>query len=84
MIQNVCAVFDQAAQVFGRPIFVPRLEVARRSFVDEVNRAAADNQLHNHPEDFALYAIGTFDDSNALLVSLDKPSLICRAKEVLL
>lgn len=84
MIQHICTVFDSAAQVFGRPMFVPRIEVARRAFVDEVNRKAADNQLNAHPEDFGLYAVGTFDDQTGHLSPLDLPTLIVRAKECLL
>lgn len=83
MIHHICSVLDQAAQVFGRPMFVARIEVARRAFVDEVNRAAPDNQLHAHPEDFALYAVGQFDDEAGRLFPLDAPVLVARAKEVL-
>jgi len=83
VILHVVAVFDSAAQVFQRPFFVPRIEVARRAFADEVNRADAANQLHQHPEDFSLYVLGTFNDEVGTLSSLDVPTMVVRAKELL-
>ena len=53
MKQVICAVRDSAADVFGRPYFVPTAGVAIRSFTDEVNRGADDNQFYKHPKDFA-------------------------------
>lgn len=54
---------------FGRPFFVASDGAAVRSFTDEVNRAAADNILYNHPESFTLYRVGTFDDSTGEIQS---------------
>ena len=34
----VCAVKDRAVDAFNRPIYVPTIGVAIRSFTDEVNR----------------------------------------------
>lgn len=82
MILHVVAVLDSAAQVFQRPFFVPRIEVARRAFSDEVNRRDAANQLNAHPEDFSLYSLGTFNDETGALSSLDSPVLVVRAKEL--
>lgn len=54
----VVAVLDKKMGAFARPFFVPTVAMATRSFSDEVNRVAEDNQMHRHPEDFALYAVG--------------------------
>ena len=59
----VVCVKDRAAEVFNRPFFVPHRNVAIRDFTDEVNRAAADNQLNKHPDDFDLYLLGEFNDN---------------------
>lgn len=82
MIQIVCAVKDRAADAFGRPFFVPTQGVAIRSFMDEVLRDAADNQLHQHPDDFDLYELGSFDDSNGMIVMLSEPKLLMLGKQV--
>ena len=40
----VVSIKDRAADAYGRPFYVPSVGVAIRSFQDEVNRAAEDNQ----------------------------------------
>jgi len=77
----VCAVRDRASDTFGRPFFVRTLGEANRSFIDEVNRASADNQLYAHPEDFDLYEIGSFDDDSGDLVAI-KPRMVAVGKDV--
>lgn len=77
----VVAVMDRAVQGFGRPIYVPSLGVALRSFSDEVNRKGADNQMSQHPEDFDLYELCKFDDeTGAHLESTCR--VLARGKEV--
>jgi hypothetical protein len=51
----IVSVKDTAAQAFGRPIFVPAVPVALRSFRDEVNRKDSKDDLSRHPDDFELY-----------------------------
>jgi len=62
----LCSVKDRAADAYGRPMFVPSVGVAIRSFSDEVNRKDQENQLFNHPDDFDLYELGEFDDNTGL------------------
>lgn len=64
MIYQVVSVRDRAADAFGRPIFVLALGQAIRSFQDEINRQADNNEMNRHPEDYDLYHLGTFDDAN--------------------
>ena len=54
MKQVICAVRDSAADVFGRPYFVPTAGVAIRSFTDEVNRQSDDNQFHKDLSSFLI------------------------------
>ena len=68
----VCAVKDRAVDAFNRPIYVPTIGVAIRSFTDEVNRK--DSELANHPEDYDLYELGTWDDQTAVYTPLEVPS----------
>lgn len=60
----IASVRDVKSEAYGRPFFVNSVGVAIRSFDDEVNRAAEDNIMYHHPADFALFQIGTFDDSD--------------------
>ena len=81
MIQVLVSVKDTAAQAFMRPFFVPTVPVAMRAFRDEVNRSDSTDDLAKHPEDFELYEIGTFDDSNGSFDAIE-PRLIARAKDL--
>ncbi len=78
----LCSVKDRAADAFGRPMFVPSIGVAIRSFSDEVNRQDPENQLHNHPDDFDLYELGEFDDNSGLFTLHDVPKLVSLGKQV--
>lgn len=82
MIQIIVAVRDAKADSFGRPFFVPTVGLGVRSFQDEVNRAAEDNAFYRHPEDFALYELGTYDDETACLSSHSVPKLLIQADQV--
>lgn len=81
MIFSVCAVRDRAVNGYGQPIFVPHLGAAVRSFQDECNRS--ESALHAHPEDYDLYSIGTFDDSNAKLEACEPVMLITGKQAVI-
>jgi hypothetical protein len=76
----VCAVKDRAVNAFNRPIYVPTVGVAIRSFTDEVNRK--DSELANHPEDYDLYELGSWDDETAIYTSLEVPRVITRAQDI--
>lgn len=83
MKRYVCAVFDSAVLAFGQPFFVPALGAALRSFSDEVNRAAPDNALHAHPEDYTLHALGTFEDETGTFeADEDSRRVLARGKDV--
>ena len=82
MILFVVSVKDRAADVFNRPFFVPHRNVAIRDFTDEVNRAAGDNQLNKHPDDFDLYLLGEFDDARGEFIN-NQIQVLVRAKDVL-
>jgi len=78
----MCTVRDAKSDLYMRPWFVQSSGVAIRSFSDEVNRDAEDNQLNRHPEDFALYEIGLFDDSDGKIYPYDIPKLLIQADQV--
>jgi len=78
----LCSVKDRAADAYARPMFVPSTGVAIRSFSDEINRQADDNQLYNHPDDFDLYEFGEFDDNNGQFTLYEQPKLLSLGKQV--
>lgn len=76
------SILDVKLECFGRPAFVRAKAEAVRSFSDEVNRPSADNPLNGHPEDFALYFLGEFDDESGRFVSPDRPEMLVQAINV--
>lgn len=82
MNQVIVSVKDTAAQAFGRPVFVPSVGVAIRSFSDEVNRKDSTEDVAKHPDDFELYELGSFDDGEGVITVLPQPRLIARAKDL--
>ena len=81
MIYQILSVKDRMADAYGRPIFVPSIGVAIRSFQDELNRAADDNTMYKHPDDHDLYHIGTFDDDTGKLTSIE-PTQVAIGKQL--
>lgn len=75
-----CAVFDSAVQAFGQPFFVAAAGAALRSFSDEVNRAAADNALYAHADDFELHQLCEFDEATGTMSGEGR--ILARAKDV--
>lgn len=80
MKYSVCAVKDRAVDAFNRPLYVPTVGVAIRSFTDECNKK--DSELHIHPEDYDLYELGSWDDATAIYTSLEAPRVIARAQDL--
>ena len=60
------SVFDKKASSYGTPFFVPTRGVALRSFSDLANDQRS--VVAQHPEDFALYEVGSFDDIGGVLL----------------
>jgi hypothetical protein len=78
----VCTIKDRAAEAYGRPFFLLAAGVAIRSFQDEVNRRAEDNQVYQHPDDFDLYELGSFDDFSGKFELHDQPKLLALGKQL--
>lgn len=82
----VVAVRDRQAEVFGQPVFAVSVGTAIRSFSDEVNRVSPDNALNKHPEDYDLYQLGVFHDTNGRLERMedDLPLLLLTGSAALI
>lgn len=83
MIMYMYTVRDTATDLFGRPFYSINVGHAVRGFTDQVNDPAdGQNDLFKHSEDFELYELGTYDDSDASFQLHQKPKQICTAKSV--
>lgn len=75
------AIKDRATDQFDRPLFFISSGQANRAFSDEVNRQAEQNAIFQHPDDYDLYAIGTFDTDTGETEG-QRPELLTRGKDV--
>lgn len=78
----VLAIKDRAVDMYGRPIFMQAIGQAVRAFADEVNRAAPENQMYSHPDDFDLYELGTFDEHTGKFEGNEMPELVALGKQM--
>jgi hypothetical protein len=69
-MQKIYNVYDMKIKVWGKPNFAFRNTAeALRSFEIAINEAGT--QFNRHPEDYAMYEIGTFDDETGIITMLD-------------
>lgn len=66
---KIFTVFDSKVEAFLRPFFMQSKGEALRAFADTVNDK--NTQLNRHPEDYTLFELGEYDDSNATFKILD-------------
>lgn len=68
MKQNVYSVRDSVAGVYCKPFTTPNDGLARRDF-DAASRDP-HSALSQHPDDFTLFCIGSFDEETGLLEAI--------------
>ena len=71
---NAYVIYDAASASYQRPFFVNADGAAIRAFGDLTKDQA--HPIGQHPEDYSLHRIGTFDDNNAKFNTEDKECLI--------
>lgn len=74
---------DTAARLFGAPFIVQAAAQAVRSLRDEVNAKESKSDVRNHPSDFELYEVATFDEDTGIVSCHAAPQLLCRAKDLI-
>lgn len=67
---TIYTIFDSAAGLYMRPFYGPSDEAARRSFKDIATDK--EHEVGQHPEDYSLFRIGTYEDTDAKIVILDR------------
>lgn len=80
MIHQIIAVYDVKSACYARPVAVPADGAAIRSFQDAVNDKSTE--YHKHPEDYAMFNIGTYDDQSGEITS-SKPRQLAQAASLL-
>lgn len=80
----VCAVFDSALAAYGRPLFVPAVGAAIRSFTDEANSKDGQAAIALHPEDYTLWQLAFFDDETGEFITDGVKRSLARGKDVVI
>ncbi|QCQ85131.1 nonstructural protein [Blackfly microvirus SF02] len=78
MIYQVFAIKDAKAGAFALPFFLPRMEVALRSFKDAVSDPK--HEISRHLEDYSLWCLGEFDDNTGAMLPVP-PVLVAEATD---
>ena len=73
MQQKLFTVYDEKAESYLPPFFVPTTGLATRAFTDCVN--SADHQFGKHPHDYTLFYLGEFDQDKASFSLVSAKSL---------
>jgi len=84
MIYQVVALHDVKARAFLIPVFVPHIDLALRSIAHGCN-SNPGHPLHDYPQDFTIYHLGTFDDTSATFTTFAQPlslGLVSNLKDV--
>ena len=71
MLLRVVAIRDAKTEVYSHPLFFVTKGVAIRSFSDETERTGSE--ISKHPEDFALFDLGVYDDNLGAIVTGKPP-----------
>lgn len=74
----ICSIYDKATEAYMRPWTAQTEGQAVRMFEDEVLKEGTP--VNAHPEDYALFRMGTFDDNKG--VESEEPVCLRRAHEV--
>lgn len=74
MISRVFSVHDQKAVAFLPPFFFGTVGQAVRAISDCVTDP--NHSFGNHPEDYTLFEVGSWDDSTGVLTPLDEPKVV--------
>ncbi len=77
MRHRAFSIYDQKAKAYMTPFFMGEVGMATRAFSDMVQ--SPDHQIAKHPEDYVLYEVGQFDDTEGVLSAYAGPELVITA-----
>lgn len=80
MILKVFAVYDEKAEIFAQPFFMANKGTALRAMSNVF--AKPEHEFTKFPQDYTIYELGEYDDSNGRMLPYDKPQHVCRLSEL--
>ncbi len=82
MLKYLYSIYDQKAKIFNPPSPFLTNDEALRWFGLLVNDKQKQTIFQVAPFDFEMFCIGSFNDSDGLIISLDRQELVCRGADV--
>lgn len=73
MLLRIFTIQDVKAGAYLPPWFLPETAMAQRTFGDCCNDK--EHQFGIHPDDYTLFAVGTFDNETGMILSSNPESL---------
>lgn len=80
MLHKMYCIFDTKAEAYLQPFFLPNDAVAVRAITDCVRDPS--HSFSAHPEDYVLFALGTFSDHDCSFSIAEAPSALARCIEL--
>lgn len=77
MLHKMYSIRDMKSETYGPPHAAPTHGAAERNFGTLVNQK--ETTIHQHPGDYDLFYIGTYDDNSGKFTALDAPEHIISA-----
>lgn len=81
MVLKVYAVYDSKLEAYMQPFFMQSKGVALRALTETLTQR--DHMFSKHPEDFTLFELGEYDDSNGKMLPHLTPIALCKANELI-
>jgi len=78
---KIFSVYDSKIEAYMQPFFMQSKGAALRAFMDTL--ADKSSVLAKHPEDYTLFEIGEFDDTNCTIATLPAKLSLGLAKELI-
>jgi hypothetical protein len=79
MLQKLFSIYDSKAESFSNPVYLNSTGLAVRTFSDSVQDP--ESPFHQHPADYTLFELGTYEDTNAKFDLLSTPKSLFVAIE---
>lgn len=77
---KVYSIYDSKAEAYLQPFFMANKGTAIRAITDILRQN--DHQFTKYPEDYTLFELGEYDDSNGQMQPHLTPMPICKAIEL--
>lgn len=81
-MKHIYSLRDSKAEAYLPPFFLDSKGLALRTIGDAVNRPQQANPVADHPEDFALFFLGLFDELTGAIVPEPQPVHIVNCLEL--